>query len=368
VSRTILFAEVPSFYATVESARDPGLAGRPVIVGGDPRKRGLVQAASAEALTAGVEPEMPMVEALRLCPRARVVRTNMALYRETSRRLFACLRRAFPRLEPFGLGAAYFDVSGAGEGPEKIAADLRQQVAQQLALPLRVGIATGKFLARLAAEEAGGSGLRRIPPGQERAFLCPLAATRIEGVGRKTAATLAELGVETIGDVVGLGRERLEAAFGMHGQRIFALASAVDDGPVRAVRHAQSLSREVTIGGEPRDRQSLSREVTIGGEPRDRGVLVERLQDLARQLEAELARQALSAGRVALKVRYADHGTHTRSQALGSPIARAADIQALALRLLDRTQAGSRPVRSFGLQLSRLAPAAEIDRQLELFS
>jgi DNA polymerase-4 len=295
---------------------------------------------------------MPMVEALRLCPRARVVRTNMALYRETSRHLFACLRRAFPRLEPFGLGAAYFDVSGAGEAPETIAAGLRQQVAEQLSLPLRVGIATGKFLARLAAEEAGESGLRRIPPGEEQAFLRPLPATRIEGVGRKTAAALAELGAETIGEVVELGSERLEGAFGMHGQRIFALASAVDDAPVRAVRHAQSLSREVTIEDESRDR----------------GVLVERLLDLASQLEAELVRQALSAGRVALKVRYADHGTHTRSQALGSPIARAADIQALALRLLDRTQAGSRPVRGFGLQLSRLAPAAETDQQLELFS
>jgi len=352
VSRSILFAEVPSFYASVESAREPGLAGRPVIVGGDPRKRGLVQSASAKALEAGVELEMPMVEALRLCPRARAVRTNMTLYRETSRRLFACLRRAFPRLEPFGLGAAYFDVSGAGEAPEAIAAGLRKQVAEQLGLPLRVGIASGKFLARLAAEEAGASGLRRIPPGEEQAFLRPLAAIRIEGVGRKTAATLAELGAETIGDVVALGGERLEAAFGMHGQRIFALASAADDAPVRAVRHAQSLSREVTIGG---------------GEARDRSVLVERLQDLARQLEEELVRQALSAGRVALKVRYADQGTHTRSEALGSPIARAADIQALALRLLDRTQAGSRPVRGFGLQLSRLAPAAEMDRQLELF-
>ncbi|MBW1685328.1 MAG: DNA polymerase IV [Deltaproteobacteria bacterium] len=351
MSRSVLFAEVPSFYASVESARDPELAERPVIVGGDPRKRGLVQAASAEALTAGVEPEMPMVEALRLCPRARLVRTNMALYRETSRRLFACLRQAFPRLEPFGLGAAYFDVSGAAEGPEEIAADLQQQVAEQLALPLRVGIASSKLLARLVAEEAGGSGLRRIPPGKEQAFLRPLAATRIEGVGRKTAATLAELGAETIGDVVELGSKRLEAAFGMHGQRIFALASGVDDSPVRAVRHAQSLSREVTIGGEARDR----------------GVLAECLQDLARQLEAELVRQALSAGRVALKVRYADHGTHTRSQALGSPIARATDIQALALRLLDRTQAGSRPVRGCSLQLSRLTPAAEVDRQLELF-
>jgi DNA polymerase-4 len=304
-----------------------------------------------EALEAGVEPEMTMVEALRRCPQARVVRTDMALYRETSRRLFACLRRAFPRLEPFGLGAAYFDVSGAGEAPETIAAGLRGQVAEELGLPLRVGIASGKFLARLAAEEAGDSGVRRVVPGEETAFLRPLPATRIEGVGCKTAATLAELGAVTIGDVVALGRERLEAAFGMHGQRIFALASAAENAPVRAVRHAQSLSREVTIEGEARDR----------------GVLAECLQDLARQLEAELVRQALSAGRVVLKVRYADHGTHSRSQALGSPIARAVDIQALALRLLDRTQAGSRPVRGFGLQLSRLAPAAEVDRQLELF-
>jgi nucleotidyltransferase/DNA polymerase involved in DNA repair len=351
VSRSILFAEVPCFYATVESARDPSLAGRPVIVGGDPRKRGLVQAASEQALEAGVETEMPMVEALRLCPQARVVRTDMPHYRETSRRLFACLRHGYPRLEPFGLSAAYFDVSGAGVPPEQIAANLCRQVAEQLGLPLRVGIAAGKFVARLAAEEADASGLRRIASGEEQAFLHPLPATRIEGVGRKTAAALAELGATTIGEVVALGSERLEAAFGMHGQRIFALASAVDDAPVRAVRHAQSLSREVTIAVDDSDR----------------GLLVEHLQDLARQLEAELVRQALSAGRVALKVRYADQGTHTRSQALGSPIARATDIQALALRLLDRTQAGSRPVRGFGLQLSRLAPAAEGERQLELF-
>jgi DNA polymerase-4 len=347
----VLFAEVPCFYATVEIAQDPSLKGRPVLVGGDPRKRGLVQAASEDALAAGVEPEMPVLEALRLCPRAKAVRTDMALYREVSRRLLACLRRGFPRLEPFGLGAAYFDLSGAPDEPGVVAQRLRALVAEELALPLRVGIASGKFLARLAAEESGAEGVRSIPPGEERRFLRPLPARRLEGVGRKTAAALAEMGAETIGDVEALGRERLEAAFGAHGLRIFSLASAIDPSPVRAARHPQSLSREVTIGHDELDR----------------AVLAEHLQDLAVHLEQELARQALSAGRVGLKVRYGDGATQGRSQALAAPVVRASEIQRAALRLLDRTQAGSRAVRGLGLQLGKLAPAAEADRQLDLF-
>jgi DNA polymerase-4 len=275
----------------------------------------------------------------------------MALYREISRRLFACLRRGVANLEPFGLGAGYFDLTGVGEDPEQLAERLRDRVREDLSLPLRVGIASGKFLARLAAEEADETGVRRIPPGRELEFLRPLPAARLEGVGRKTAAALAELGASSIGDVADLGRERLEAAFGVHGLRILALATAHDDAPVRATRHPQSLSREVTIRGE-------------GG---DRSVLAEHLQDLARHLEEELGRQALSAGRVVLKVRYADQGTQTRSQAPGSPLDRGAEILDVALHLLDRTQAGSRPVRGLGLQLGKLAREEEVERQLDLF-
>ena len=351
MTRCVLFAEVPSFYATVEIAQEPSLAGRPVIVGGDPRKRGLVQAASAEARAAGVEVEMPMLEALALCPRAKAVRTDMSLYRDVSRRLVACLRRGFPRLETFGLGGAFFDVTGSGEEPEAIAARVRERVEQELALPLRVGIASSKFLARLAAQESGAAGSRRVHQGEEAAFLEPLPASRLEGVGRKTAAALAELGAASIGDVVSLGRARLEEAFGTHGLRIHQLATAADDSPVRATRHAQSLSREVTVRGEALDR----------------AVLEEHLHDLARHLEAELARQGLSAGRVTLKVRYGDAGAHSRSQVLATPVAAAADLQAAALRLLERTQVGSRAVRGLGIQLARLAPAGDVERQLDLF-
>lgn len=352
MSRAVLYVEVPCFYAMVELANDPELADRPVIVGGDPRKRGLVQAASPEALEVGVAPDMPMVEALQLCPRARARRTDMVLYRDVSRRLFACLRRGFARLEPFGLAAAFFELGAAGEAPEAIAARLCAQVADELALPLRAGIANGKFAARLAAQESGPAGVRQIAAGGEAAFLRPLPVARLEGVGRKTAARLATLGAHTIGDVVNLGRERLEDEFGAHGVRIFALANAADDAPVRAARHSQSLSREVTVRGEALDRE----------------VLEEYLQDLARHLEAELLQQGLCAARVALKVRYADQGTHTPSQALGAPATAAAELQEAALRLLERTQAGSRPVRVLGIQLSKLAPAAETHRQLDLFS
>jgi DNA polymerase-4 len=334
----------------VEIAQDPTLVGRPVLVGGDPRKRGLVQSASPEALAAGVESEMPVMEALRLCPTARTLRTNVRLYRESSRRLLACLRQEVGRLEPFGLGAAYFEAQPAVD-PHALAAQLRARVGAELGLPLRVGIGTGKFLARLAAEDAGEAGVRQIPAGGEEAYLARLSLTRLEGVGRKTAAALSELGARTIGDVAALGRERLEETFGTHGLRIHALATARDETPVRAARHPQSLSREVTVRGETSDR----------------GVLLEHLADLVRDLAEELRRQALTAGQVALKLRYEDQVLSTRSAALGSPTAQASLLGAAAAHLLDRTQAGSRPVRTVGVQVSRLAPAGQADRQLDLF-
>jgi len=348
VSRRVSFAEVPCFYAMVEIAQDPALVGRPVLVGGDPRKRGLVQSASPEALAAGVETEMPVMEALRLCPTARTLRTNVRLYRDTSRRLLACMRQVVGRLEPFGLGAAFFEVQAE---PLALAAQLRAQVSAELGLPLRVGVATGKFLARLAAEDAGADGVRQVPSGGEESYLAPLPLSRLEGVGRKTAAALAELGARTIGDVAALGRERLEETFGTHGLRIHALATARDDAPVRAARHPQSLSREVTVRGEARDR----------------AVLLEHLTDLVRDLAEELRLQSLTAGRVALKLRYTDQVLSTRSAALGAPTAQAGQLAAAAAHLLDRTQAGPRPVRTLGVQLSRLAPAGQADRQLDLF-
>lgn len=351
MARTILFAEVPGFYAAVERADDPSLATRPVIVGGDPRKRGRVQAATCDARDAGVRVDMPMLEALQLCPQARAVRTNMGHYREVSRRLLIALRGVHAQLEPFGLGAAYAEFSRAASAVETVATHMQRAVRAELGLPLRVGLASGKFLARLAAEAVAEEGVRRIPHGEEQGFLAPLDVTRLDGVGRKTAATLAALGARCIGDVAALGRARLQALFGAHGARIHGYATGRDDEPVRAAAHPQSISRESTVRSEPLDLF----------------VLLEQLAGLAQQLEAELQRQGLEAAKVTLKVRYADQGSETRSRKLTGRLIHSGELLSVAEQLLRRTQAGARPVRGLGLQLSALVPAGKGDRQLDLF-
>ena len=286
-----MFAEVPGFYAAVVRADDPALAGRPVLVGGDPRKRGRVQSATLDALALGVTLEMSVMEALRALPTLRAVRTDMARYREVSRRLFAVLRAIEPQLEVFNLAACYADVGARTDDAGAHARRLIAAVETSLGLPLRVGIGAGKYLARIAAEEvAGERGVVRVAPGGEAVFLAPLPAARLDGVGRKTAAALAEIGGHTIGDVVRLGRERLQTAFGPHGLRIYACATGHDADPVRGARHPKSLSRESTLPGEPLD-------VAVFGE---------QLAGLAQQLEEELGRMGLAASRRAAKIRYAD--------------------------------------------------------------
>ena len=350
MARCVLFAEVPGFYAAVARAEDPALAGRPLLVGGDPRKRGRVQAASPEALAAGVQLEMSMLEALRRCPAARVIRTDMARFREASRRLLALLRGPLPRLEPFGLGAAFADVDR--DVPETLAEHCIAEVRDGLGVPVRVGIASRKFLARLAASQVPGeSGVLRVASGEEAAFLAPLPATRLDGVGRKTAAALAALGATTIGEVAALGRDTLQEALGSHGLRIHQYALGEDGDSVRAARTPKSLSRESTLEAETRDAS----------------VLRERLLGLAAELESELRRSALATRRVAVRVRFPDRDTTSRSATLPRPTQSASELGAVAEGLLDRTHAGARPVRSLGIQLSLLEPAGEADRQLELF-
>jgi len=351
VSPPVLYAEVPRFYAEIERARDPELAGRPVVVGGDPRKRGLVQSATEDALAEGVQVGMPVLDAIQHCPRARALHTNMRRYREVATQLRACLRRAADRIEPAGLGAAYLDPELGVESPRAIAAELRKRVAEEVGLPLRVGIAPAKFLARLAAEESGPEGVCEVRAAEVASFLAPLPVTRLPGVGPRTAARLAELGVVRVSELVALRRATLEEALGNHGLAILELAQGRGPGSVRAASHPRSLSLESTLA-----------------QPElDLGVLRERLGDLARRLADALRLDALAAGRVGVKVRFADQETTTRSRTLGQPVSRAAQLEEVAEDLLERTGAGTRPVRLVGLSLSSLIRSRRDDRQLELF-
>jgi DNA polymerase-4 len=343
-----------------------------VIVGGDPRKRGSVQSATQDALDAGVEVGIPMLAALELCPRARTARTDMKRYRAVSGRLRACLRADVDALEPVGLEAAYLDShlasaraavyeasrrpsgsgSGSGLAVEQLALRLQQRVAGELALPLRVGIASVKFLARLAAEEAGPSGLLHVTEGGESDFLQPLPLGRLPGVGPRTVARLRALGAVRIGDLLGVDPNRLEDELGNHGLRILEYARGEDHARVRAATHPQTLGKEHTF-----DVEQL-----------DLGVLWEQLQNLAASAEGALRREGLSARRVAVKVRYSDGETSTRSQTLPGPASSQSEIYSTAAALLERTHAGSRPISRLGVTLAGLAAGVVPEAQLDLFS
>lgn len=351
MSPALLYVEVPGFYAEVERTRDPSLGQRPVVVGGDPRKRGLVQAASLDAHAAGVELGMEVLAALERCPQARSVRTHMRRYREASGQLRSCLRRIVPRLEPAGLGAAFLDPERAEDPVGALAVRVREAVEKELGLPLRVGIAPVKFLARLAAEDAGPDGIREVAAEQVADFLAPLPLERLPGVGPRTARALGELGAHCVGDLAGLERSTLEAALGNHGLAILDAAQGRGDSRIRASSHPRSLSLESTLA-EPE---------------RDLGLLAEQLAELARRLAETLQLDALEARRVVVKVRYLDQETTTRSRTLPRPVAAAAEIADVAQELLHRTQAGSRPVRLVGVSLSSLARGQRDDEQLSLF-
>jgi DNA polymerase-4 len=351
MSRSILYADVPEFYAEVERARDPALAERPVIVGGDPRKKGLVQAATPDAVAAGVRIGMAVLDALEQCPHGRALRTDMGRYRDADKRLRALFARFSERIEPAGLGAAYLAPAAAHPAPDRLAVSLRAAVAEQLRLPLRIGAAPVKFLARLAAEDAGLEAFLAIERTALRAFLDPLPVSRLPGVGPNTAARLAELGIQTAGELVAAGRESIERALGNHGLGVLAAALGQGDDRVRAAGHPQSLWQEVTLGEQTADLAQIT--------PPLRG--------LAERLERALELEGRAARRLALKVRYADGERATRSVSLERGLASAPDLLGVALALLERTQAGVRPLRLLGLGASALERPEQTERQLGLF-
>jgi nucleotidyltransferase/DNA polymerase involved in DNA repair len=347
----IVFAEVPDFYAEVERRSAPELRGCPILVGGDPGKRGRVQSLSSEARSAGVVHGMAMDAALALCPEGIRIPTNMKRYREASGALVTYLREIFDEVETAKLGSVYADIHGSAVVPEQIAQRLLPRAAADLALPLRVGIAPSKFLARLAAEEAGAGAVYRLKGADASAFLAPLPVSRLPRVGAKTEARLREIGADTVGEVLALGASVLEAELGNHGLAILEMARGQDRSPVRVAAHPQSIGREATFT-PPAD----------GSEPE-----IETIGQLSDSLAKALERQGLRAGRVALRLFGIDGSTTTRSITLGSDIAEAGEIYRVGLELLRRRSVAGQLLRGLGITLAGFTPAGGGQRQLDLF-
>ena len=337
---SILHVDLDAFYASVEQLADPSLRGRPVVVGGLGR-RGVVAAASYEARRYGVHSAMPMGRARRACPDGVFLAPRFDAYGDASRSVMAILREVTPLVEPLALDEAFLDVSGArrlhGSAPE-IATVLRRRINEETGLVASVGVATTKFVAKLASDLAKPDGLLVVEAGTELELIHPLEVRRLWGVGPKTGARLAQIGVRTIGDLATLPEETLVHALGeSQGRHLLALAWNRDDRAVEPEREVKSIGHEETFPTDITDRDALSREVLRMSER-----VAERMRDGRR------------AGRtVQLKLRYKDFRTITRSRTLPEPTNLASEISDVARALLDAVEIGD-GIRLLGVAMQQL--------------
>jgi DNA polymerase-4 len=314
---TILHADVDAFYASVEQRDDPSLRGRPVIVGA-----GVVLAASYEAKLRGVRTAMGGRHALRLCPDAVVVSPRMSAYADASKALFRVFEDATPLVEGLSIDEAFLDVRGlrrlAGS-PLEIAVRLRRAVREQVGLPVTVGVARTKFLAKVASGVAKPDGLLVVPPARELAFLHPLPVERLWGVGQITAERLRARGITTVGEAAAFAETTLVSLLGQaSGRHLHALAHNHDPRPVQARRRRGSIGSQRALGRRPRSLDDI--DVVLVG-------LVDRV---TRRL-----RVAGRVGRtVVLRLRFGDFSRATRSHTLPHATAHTDTILATARGLL----------------------------------
>ncbi len=343
VARAIAHVDMDAFYASIEQRDRPELRGRPVIVGANPRGRGVVSAASYEARRFGVRSAMPIGRAARLCPHATFLAVDMDKYQQVSHQIMAILDDFSPLVEVVSVDEAFVDLTGTeplfGSGTEAVAR-MKARIREATGLSASAGLATNKFVAKVASELRKPDGMVIVPAGQEAAFLAPLAVERVWGVGRVTARGLVELGVTTIAQLQRVPREVLVRRFGVHGAHLHELAFGRDDTPVEPGAPAKSMGAETTFDVDSRDA----------------ALLAETLRGHAERVARELRAQRLAAARLTLKLRFTDFRTLTRSTT-GDPTQDGLELYRRATALLARV-ALVQPVRLIGLSASSLGPQA----------
>jgi DNA polymerase IV len=349
--RAILHVDMDAFYASVEQRDRPELRGRPVIVGADPRGRGVVAAASYEARRFGVHSAMPISRAYRLCPNGVYLPVDMAKYAAVSARIMQLLGSFTPLVEPLSLDEAFLDVTASRAlfGPAvEIARAIRTRIRDELDLTASAGVAPNKFLAKIASDLKKPDGLVEVRPGEEAAFLRDLPIARLWGVGPAAEAELTRLGVRTIGQLARMPRQSLVARLGASGAHLLDLAHGRDERPVEPWDDPKSVGAEETFG---RDTDDLARL---------RATLLRQADGVA----SELRDRGLRGRTVTLKLRFADFRTLTRRDTTEGPTADGSEIFRRAWAAFGRVPR-SQPIRLIGVSVSGLVK--EEGCQLGLF-
>ncbi|HET9834633.1 MAG TPA: DNA polymerase IV [Vicinamibacterales bacterium] len=335
--RRILHIDMDAFYASVEQRDDPSLRGKPVAVGGSPTGRGVVAAASYEARVFGVHSAMSMARAVRLCPSLVIVRPDFQKYKTASNAVFSIFREVTPLVEPLSLDEAYLDVTENSWGETlatNVAKRVKARIFEDTRLTASAGVAPNKFLAKVASGWKKPDGLTVIHPDRVEPFLQQLPVDALWGVGPVTAKKLRARGIERLVDVRTTDERLLREAVGSMADWLRQLSNGIDDRPVTPHREAKSSGSENTY---PEDLTDLI-------------VIRQEIAEMASRAVGWLARRNLMARTVTIKVRYSDFTTLTRSHT-AAPTRDEAAIMSRAVALLEKTDAGTRPVRLLGVSV-----------------
>jgi len=342
----IAHVDCDAFYATIEKRDDPSLAAEPVVVGGG--RRGVVAAACYVARTYGIRSAMPMFEALRLCPHAKVIRPNMEKYAGVGREVRRMMLKLTPLVEPLSIDEAFLDLSGTERlhrmTPAKALAQFARDVEMALGITVSIGLSANKFLAKIASDLDKPRGFAVLGPAEAPAFLAPKPVSFIFGVGKASAARYARDGYHRIADLQRTSEAELARRYGEEGRRLARLARGIDQREVSADRETKSVSSETTFEHDIADYRALERIVW----------------GLAEEVSARLKAKALAGATVTLKLKTADFSIRTRARSFANPTQLAGRIFAAARDLLRREADGTR-YRLAGVGVSAIVAAEQAD-------
>ncbi|MGO2807208.1 DNA polymerase IV [Glutamicibacter arilaitensis] len=338
--RAILHVDMDAFFVSVELRARPELVGKPVIVG-FPGGRSVVLSASYDCRARGIHSAMPMSQAIPLMPEATVIEPSHHKYSLASAQIMEYFHTLTPLVEQVSIDEAFLDVTGSMRllgGPVQIAREIRAHIRQEMGLPASVGIAKNKFIAKLASTHAKPDGMAVVAPERTEEFLHDLPVSKMWGVGKRTAAQLQALGIETVGQLAMQNEERLISRLGEHGRSLHLLSRGIDNRAVEITRDEKSVSSEHTFAADITDLQVLEGE----------------LLRLSHKVGQRLRRLGKSANGVGLKIKYKDFSGITRSKALAAATDSSTKISESVLALLRKLTPLAQPVRLIGVKAERL--------------
>lgn len=347
-SRSILHIDMDAFFAAIEQLDFPGYRGKPVVVGADPkggRGRGVVSTASYEARVFGIHSAQPISQAYRLCPHAVFLRGRPQRYAEVSRQVIDILRDFSPIMQQISIDEAFLDITDTARhlgGPRAVVERIRKRIREETGLTASVGMATNKFVAKVASDIHKPDGLTICEVGKEREFLAPLPVGRLWGVGKKTEERLARLGFLTIGDLAKMSPAWLAAEFGKLGTHLWELANGIDERPVEGWGPQKSISHEHTFEVDQVDER----------------VIEHTLWSIADELSRDMREAGLKGRTLTLKIRLEGFITHTRRRSLSYATNDAMVMRDIAVELFRKFDRQGKRVRLLGIALSGLNTAS----------